>query len=285
MAENVSTSDDQSAPRSGEIYDRIVATATSVALAIGAIVATFFAVLEWRSDQPSASVAYVRSDIRTLLIDLAETREKLNSIEQQFASFTGFGVINLIEETRGLDDSDKAATDTFVSEIKSTATGYEDSSTDDSPETGRIAKALNEIAAELEQQSQAPELKFEIQVDIENDSNSPNIIRGHALVRLWKDGDSYRDIDVYLQGEDYLYLDRLTIQRVTFESRYTGTMDEQIAEFLQRNSVTELNCLMVLKDIDGNTWSQNNRCVTDIGVVTAEMRDEAKGLFITLSRQ
>ena len=263
------------------IYDRIVATAASVALAIGAIIATIFAVLAWQSDQPSMNVELVRSDVRSVIIDATETSGKLESIELEYAGITGFAVLELVAKAQRLDETNESDVTAFIASIRQAVIDYEQY---ENASTDSLEKAFTEIAAELDQKRTALELLLEIRIDVENESNSPNIIRGHALVRLWKDAYSFRDVDVYLKDEDYLNLAPRTIERVIFESRYTGTMDDNIAVFLQRNSVEDLTCLLLVKDIAGNTWSKNDRCVTDIGLVTSGMQDEAGRLFGSLHR-
>jgi len=266
-------------------YDRIVVGLSSVALAVGALVGAVFAVMEWRAHQPSVEFTFADSEIRKNYIDLRDTLETLNDIESEYGGITGFFIIDLIGMVDGLDDTDSSRVSSLNEKIKAVVQEYEQKFGDDSEvDEKELLSRVRELASRIDSNSKAPNSNFIMQVDVENRSRLPNVIRREAVVRMWKTGRRFSDIDVYLKGNSHAEIQGLVAKRLTYESRYSNQMDEHVQEFLESGDVGEWNCLMLIKDMRGRIWRNDDICAANVAVIASLMRFEASLIFERLEK-
>ena len=267
-------------------YDRVLSGVTSVALALGALVGVAFAVMEWRAHQPSLEFTFADGEIKKIYIDLRETRNNLSELETNFENITGFEIINLRDQSHDLDVTDSSEVMSFNENLKEAKQDYEERAAtqkdqgDENAESdyGELISGLEELANKIDSNIKAPlSSHLSIQIDVENRSRLPNVIRGEAVVRLWKTALRFSDIDVYLKENSHYEIKGLEAKRLTFESRFVSQMDEHVQEFLDRSGDVvsgEWNCLMLIKDMRGRVWRKNDVCATDVGARAALLRFE-----------
>ena len=177
---------------------------TSGPLAIGAIVGVFFAITECRASQPRLSIDFLSGEVHEIPINFEKIGSDLENIERLHAQLTEFLIINLIDASRSVDPTVpdevlafKMQMDRVVDDFRSRRDSKRDPTTVVA-ELGVIVIKLNRIVDELDKQIDGGQnAKLYIVVGIENRSRVQTIIRREAIVRVWNDEQSYRDVSLY----------------------------------------------------------------------------------------
>ena len=205
-------------------------------------------------------------------IDVGQVVAELQRIEDLHYDHTGGRIIDLIEQARGIESLENQAfrdsLDDAISAFRSQAEGY-----------GPLLADLDDLAEVVDKHIENAEQRLYVVVNIENRSRVPTIIRRDAMIRIWNDGQSYKDINLRSTINEDTIIQEIWVERVEYVSKILRELDSEVRSFLKDEITSRSNCLILLVDMHGNVWHTDSRCTPVRGGVTEKTESEVERLF------
>ncbi len=283
--------DPQQEPR-GLLGMKLSEMIISAPLAVGAIVGVFFAVTECRSNQPRLAIEFVSGALRESPIDVDVINKDLDLIERIHGSVTEADIFRLQSALRAIDATNQDSVKDFQLELSATLERFKDelATAEDAADRRHLSgvvRRLTSIETSLAKRTEVRLYTFEVSVAIENKSRLETIVVREAMVRVWHDSQTYRDVRIYMQQEQEQphtrHIQGRGLERVAYSSALIEDGSE-LREFLDFDRYSNARCLFILRDIGGRTWAQEDRCVIDRNYVEDELQANLRDEFARVLR-
>ena len=142
-----------------------------------------------------------------------------------------------------------------------------------------------EVGALLQKVEEDIGLRLYVDASIENRSRVPTVVRKNAVLRVWNDDASHKDIEVDLNTD--LVVEGITVKQGQFRSRELGELDASVrdfltAAFLKNEGMTGPKCLMFLMDMHENVWDDDSKCSTTSDSMADKLKEHMDRVFDAL---
>jgi|GEM_PF-5147452 len=118
-----------------------------------------------------------------------------------------------------------------------------------------ISKKLRSLRERLEDIINNNTTSIQLSCFIENKSRQPNMVNQHALLRVYKDKNIYKDVSLEVAPSKVLH--GYEIGNFTLISKPLSKIDEEKKDFVLEAIEKDYNCMVFIEDIHGKVWNAN----------------------------
>ena len=208
------------------------------------------------------SLRIVEDGIHRETIPLDGVTTELERIEEKYAALTGAFVIDLIEENESID---AIGNEGFNEALRVAILHFREVSQDDDARYDDLRQDLSELLNSVERHIHDDDKRLYVIANIENRSRAPTIIRSNAIVRIWNDAQSYKDIDLNAMDNRDMIISEISVVEAEFNSKKLRDLDSEVRWFLKQEISSRSNCLIFLVDMHGSVWNTDSRCTRNRG--------------------